>query len=70
MGDEHGTFRQRQWREAHERAEQNRSADLFGWWIDMRFKGRIETRTADISMTDELRLYNAQQVARLLYAYE
>ncbi len=36
----------------------------------MRFKGRIETRTADISMTDELRLYNAQQITPLPFGGE
>ncbi|SAL05991.1 hypothetical protein AWB78_07815 [Caballeronia calidae] len=59
------TRRQREWNDAHERAEQSRTGDVFGWWIDMRCKGRLSASNTDINMRDELRLFNAQQVAPL-----
>ncbi|BAO90727.1 hypothetical protein [Caballeronia cordobensis] len=64
MGEQR-THRQQQWLDAHERADQSRTGDLFGWWIDMRVKGRLAGANTGISMSDQLRLYNAQQVAPL-----
>ncbi|WP_250532401.1 hypothetical protein [Caballeronia sp. ATUFL_F1_KS39] len=63
------TRRQQQWTDAHEREIQSRTGDLFEWWINMRFKGRLAGPNTDISMSDELRLYSAQQVAPLPFTF-
>ncbi|KAK48384.1 hypothetical protein BG58_33255 [Caballeronia jiangsuensis] len=69
MGEQQRSYRQQQWMNAHERADQCRTEGLFDWWIDLRFKGRLTGPNTDISMSDELRLHNAQQVAPLPFTF-
>ncbi|MDR5757876.1 hypothetical protein [Caballeronia sp. LZ035] len=57
------TYRQQQWRDAHERVEQQ-VGDLFGWWCAMRVQGRI-TSCSDLSLAGQLRSVNAVQVMPL-----
>ena len=61
------TRRQQQWINAHEREQQNRCPDVFGWWCDLRMKGRIE-HTPPMTLGDELRHFNATQIADLPYS--
>jgi hypothetical protein len=56
--------RQQQWLNAHEREEQERTPDLFCWWLDMRTCGQIST-TSPSSLIDELRTFNATQLSPL-----
>lgn len=60
------TRRQQQWLDAHEREEQTRAPDLFGWWITMRTTGRIASAVDD-SLMGQLRAFNAVQIAPLPY---
>ncbi|WP_241814088.1 hypothetical protein [Caballeronia zhejiangensis] len=59
------TRRQQQWRDAHEREEQLRTPDLFGWWLNMRTSGRLGAQHDERSMFDQLRTFNATQIAPL-----
>lgn len=60
-----GSRRQHQWCDAHEREEQLRTPDLFGWWLDMRMSGRLGSQHDERSMFEQLRTFNAMQIAPL-----
>ncbi|MCG7403046.1 hypothetical protein [Caballeronia zhejiangensis] len=57
--------RRQQWADAHERAEQRRTPDLFGWWLSMQTSGRLDPADQQRSMLDQLRTFNATQIAPL-----
>lgn len=57
------TYRQQQWRDAHERIEQQ-VGDLFAWYSSMRHQGRI-ARFCDYTLSTQLRMFNATVVAPL-----
>lgn len=62
------THRQQQWMNAHEREEQNRTPDLFCWWLDLRVQGRIDGQSSG-TLAEQLRTFNATQIADLPFSY-
>ncbi|AUT62907.1 hypothetical protein [Paraburkholderia terrae] len=63
------TRRQQAWRDAHERAEQSRTGDVFGWWLLMRVQGRIDG-DSETCLRDALRAFNVVQVTPLPHSGE
>jgi hypothetical protein len=58
------SHRQQSWKEAHEKEQQLRTPDLFGWWLAMRVQGCID-HASTVSLGEELGMFNAVQVAPL-----
>ncbi|BAO89054.1 hypothetical protein [Caballeronia cordobensis] len=56
--------RQQSWKDAHEKEQQLRTPDLFGWWLAMRVQGCID-HASTVRLGEELGMFNAVQVAAL-----